>query len=144
MQVKIKYCDPSVTPPKYATTGSAGLDLSASLKEPVTVPAGGRALIPSGIAVAIPMGYAGFVFPRSGLSYKSGITMCNSVGVIDSDYTGEIKIAVHNISDQDYTIHAGDRIAQLFFMPVGMAELIPCEDLDETERGDGGFGSTGR
>ncbi len=144
MQVKIQYLDNTVPKPEYATTGSAGMDLSASLQEPVTVPAGGRALIPTGVAMGIPEGFGGFVFPRSGLSYKKGISMCNCVGVIDSDYTGEIKVAIHNISKEDYTIHPGDRIAQLVFLPVAQAELVVCDALDETERGSGGFGSTGR
>lgn len=144
MQVKIQYLNPAAKRPEYATEGSAGMDLSALPEAPITVPAGGRALIPTGIALEIPKGYGGFVFPRSGLSYRSGITMCNSVGVIDCDYTGELKIAVHNISDQEYTIEPGDRIAQLVFLPVGIAELVECEDLNHTERGSGGFGSTGR
>ncbi|MBO5364475.1 MAG: dUTP diphosphatase [Clostridia bacterium] len=144
MQVKIQYIYEGVQRPEYATSGSAGMDLSAAMDEAVTVPAGGRALVPTGIAMQIPAGYGGFVFPRSGLSYKKGISMCNCVGVIDSDYTGEIKVAVHNISQEDYTINPGDRIAQLVFLPVPQAELIECESLDETERGSGGFGSTGR
>ncbi len=144
MQVKIQYLNDTIPKPEYATCGSAGMDLSASLQEPVTVNPGERALIPTGVAMGIPVGYGGFVFPRSGLSYKKGISMCNCVGVIDSDYTGEIKVAVHNISKEAYTIHPGDRIAQLVFLPVAQAELIACETLDETERGSGGFGSTGR
>lgn len=143
MQVKIKYLREDVIKPQYATKGSAGMDLRAVIDLPVIVPAGGRELVPTGIALQIPIGYGGFVFPRSGLSFKKGISMCNCVGVIDSDYTGEIKVAIHNISNQDYTINPGDRIAQLVFMPVGIAELIECDTLDETERGAGGFGSTG-
>ena len=144
MQVKIQYLNDKVPKPEYATSGSAGMDLSASMEEAILVPAGGRVLIPTGIAIQIPEGYGGFVFPRSGLSFKKGISMCNCVGVIDSDYTGEIKVAVHNISQEEYTINPGDRIAQMVFLPVPQAELIPCESLDETERGSGGFGSTGR
>ncbi len=143
MQVKIQYINEKIAKPEYATEGSAGMDLVASIKEPLEIKAGDRAMIPSGIAIQMPKGYGGFVFPRSGLSYKSGITLCNSVGVIDSDYTGEIKIAVHNTSNNDYTIHPGDRIAQLVFLPVGIAELVECKALDETDRGSGGFGSTG-
>ncbi len=144
MQVKIQRLDQEMPAPQYATAGSAGMDLSAAVQEPVTVQKGGRMLIPTGIAMQIPEGYGGFVFPRSGLSYKKGISMCNCVGVIDSDYTGEIKVAVHNISDEDYTVHRGDRIAQLVFLPVPQAELVECDELQETERGGGGFGSTGR
>ena len=144
MQVKIQYLNDKVPKPEYATAGSAGMDLSASMEEAVVVPAGGRVLIPTGIAIQIPEGFGGFIFPRSGLSFKKGISMCNCVGVIDSDYTGEIKVAVHNISQDDYTIHPDDRIAQLVFLPVPQAELVECESLEETERGSGGFGSTGR
>lgn len=144
MQVKIQYLSDKVQKPEYATSGSAGMDLSAAMEGAVTVPAGGRTLIPTGIAIQIPEGFGGFVFPRSGLSFKKGISMCNCVGVIDSDYTGEIKVAVHNISQEDYNINPGDRIAQLVFLPVPQAELVECESLEETERGSGGFGSTGR
>ncbi len=144
MQVKVQYLNDAVKKPEYATSGSAGMDLSAAMEEPVTVPAGGRALVPTGIAMQIPVGYGGFVFPRSGLSYKKGISMCNCVGVIDSDYTGEIQVAVHNISREEYTIYPGDRIAQMVFLPVPQAELIECDSLEETDRGGGGFGSTGR
>lgn len=91
----------------------------------------------------IPEGYAGFVFPRSGLSMKKGITMANSVGVIDNDYTGEIKLAMLNVSSKDYTINPGDRVAQLVFIPIAHARLVEVESLEKTERGDGGFGSTG-
>lgn len=144
MVVKIKYLQKNVSVPEYATQGSAGMDLAAAVSGPVTVPAGGRALIPTGIAVQIPEGYGGFIFPRSGLAFKKGISMCNSVGVIDSDYIGEIKVAVHNISEAGYTINPGDRIAQLVFMPVVRVQWEEVEELEQTERGAGGFGSTGR
>lgn len=143
MNVKIKYVNPEAKKPEYATDGSAGMDLSAVMDKPVTLRVGGRAMIPTGIALQIPEGYGGFVFPRSGLSYKKGISMANCVGVIDSDYTGEIKVVLHNISGHDYTVNPGDRIAQLVFMPVAKAELEVVEELDETQRGVGGFGSTG-
>lgn len=143
MNVKIKYVNPEAKRPEYATEGSAGMDLSAVMDNPVTLRVGGRAMIPTGIALQIPEGYGGFVFPRSGLSYKKGISMANCVGVIDSDYTGEIKVVLHNISGHDYTVNPGDRIAQLVFMPVAKAELQVVEELDTTERGGGGFGSTG-
>lgn len=144
MKVKIKYLDAQAARPEYATAGSAGMDLAAWIPTPLTVRAGSRALVPTGIALQIPRGWAGFVFPRSGLAFNKGITMCNAVGVIDSDYTGEIKVAVHNISVNDYTINPGDRIAQLVFLPVEQAELEEAESLEETGRGAGGFGSTGR
>lgn len=143
MNVKIKYVNPEAKRPEYATEGSAGMDLSAVMDNPVTLRVGGRAMIPTGIALQIPEGYGGFVFPRSGLSYKKGISMANCVGVIDSDYTGEIKVVLHNISGHDYTVNPGDRIAQLVFMPIAKAELEAVEELDDTERGGGGFGSTG-
>lgn len=144
MKVKIKYLNEKAVKPEYATKGSAGLDLSAAIDSPIVLKAGGRALVPTGFAIQIPDGYAGFIFPRSGLAYKKGISMPNCVGVIDSDYTGELKVAVYNISGHDYTVNPGDRVAQLVFMPVAVAEFEEVDMLDATERGEGGFGSTGR
>ncbi|MGN1092791.1 MAG: dUTP diphosphatase, partial [Monoglobaceae bacterium] len=94
--------------------------------------------------IQIPEGWGAFVFPRSGLSFKKGITMANCVGVIDTDYTGEVKVSAINLSDKDYTINPGDRVAQLVFLPVEKARFIQAESLDDTERGAGGFGSTGK
>jgi len=130
--------------PSYATTGSAGMDLRACIEEPFIIEAGEVVKIPTGIAIQIPDRYAGgFVFPRSGLSSKYGISLINCVGVIDSDYIGEIICPVVNHSDKEFIVNPGDRIAQLVFMPVCNATLIQVEDLQETERGSGGFGSTG-
>jgi dUTP pyrophosphatase len=130
--------------PSYATTGSAGMDLRACIEEPLTIEAGKIAKIPTGIAVQIPNKYAGgFVFPRSGLSSKYGISLINCVGVIDSDYIGEIICPIINHGDKEFIVNPGDRIAQLVFMPVCNATMIQVEDLQETERGSGGFGSTG-
>ena len=143
MKLKVKYLNAKAARPEYATCGSAGLDLSAAMDTPVLLKVGGRAMIPTGIAVKIPEGYGGFVFPRSGLAYKKGISMANCVGVIDSDYTGELKVVLHNISGHDYTVNPGDRIAQLVLMPVAMAEIEEVEELEQTTRGSGGFGSTG-
>ena len=143
IDVKIKYVGAYVSKPEYATEGSLGMDLAAAISGPVVVKAGGRTLIPTGISMQIPRGYGGFVFPRSGLAFKKGLTMCNSVGVIDNDYTGEIKVAMLNISDKDYTVNPGDRIAQLVILPVEYARLVEVEDLMDTQRGAGGFGSTG-
>lgn len=143
MKVKIQYVSQKATRPEYATDGSAGMDLTAAMDQPITLKVGGRAMIPTGIAIQIPEGYGGFVFPRSGLAYKKGISMANCVGVIDSDYTGEIKVVLHNISGHDYTVNPGDRVAQLVFLPVPRAELEEVEELEETRRGSGGFGSTG-
>ena len=143
MKVKIQYLSKKTTRPEYATDGSAGMDLTAAMDQPVVLKVGGRAMIPTGIAMQIPQGFGGFIFPRSGLAYKKGISMANCVGVIDSDYTGEIKVVLHNISGHDYTVNPGDRVAQLVFLPVPQAELEEVDELDETRRGSGGFGSTG-
>ena len=142
--IKIKLLCPNASPPAYATAGSAGMDLSAAVEAPLTIPAGEWRLVPCGVAVQIPPGFGGFVFARSGLAVKKGITLCNGVGVIDNDYTGEIKIAVINLSDQDYTINPGDRIAQLVILPVETADFVVVDDLSTTRRGSKGFGSTGK
>ena len=131
--------------PKRATAGSAGLDLCACIDEPLTVKAGERAVIPSGIAIALESSeVVALVFARSGLAIKHGISLSNSVGVIDSDYRGEICVGIINASREDYPVNPGERIAQLVLTPVIPAEPVEVESLDETERGAGGFGSTGR
>ena len=130
--------------PKYGSEGAAGGDLYACTGEPVTVIEPGETkFIRTGIAMAIPAGYVGLIFARSGTACKRGLAPANKVGVIDSDYRGEISVGLYNISTEDFTIESGDRIAQMMFMPVFAANLIACEVLDETERGNGGFGSTG-
>lgn len=144
IDVKIKYLRDNAIAPAYATDGSLGMDLAAAVDKPITIKPGERALIPLGFALQIPDGWGAFIFPRSGLSYKKGITMANCVGVIDTDYTGEVKASAVNLSDSEYTISPGDRVAQLVFLPVEKARLVEAESLDDTERGDGGFGSTGR
>ena len=144
IDVKIKYLSENAVCPEYSTDGSLGMDLSAALDKPLTIKAGERALIPLGFAIQIPEGWGAFVFPRSGLSFKKGITMANCVGVIDTDYTGEVKVSAINLSDKDYTVNPGDRVAQLVFLPVEKAIFIQAESLDDTERGAGGFGSTGK
>ncbi len=146
LQVKIKFLDNNKQQkmPFYATSGSAGMDLTAVLDKPVTLKPLERALIPTGIAISLPSAeYGAFVFARSGLAVKKGITLSNAVGVIDSDYTGEIKVGLVNLSNEEYTVTNGERIAQLVILPVCQAQLILTDKLDETERGDGGFGSTG-
>ncbi len=143
IDVKIKLLSEHAHMPEYKTDGSLGMDLSAAIATPLTIKAGQRVLIPLGFALQIPDGWGAFVFPRSGLSFKKGLTMCNSVGVIDTDYTGEVKVAAINVSDTDYTVNPGDRIAQLVFLPVEKARLVEVASLDDTERGAGGFGSTG-
>ena len=131
--------------PQFATAGSAAMDLHACVDAPVTLKAGERAVIPTGLAMALPSsGYVALVFARSGLGIKKGVCLSNGVGVIDSDYRGELRVALFNESDTDYTIRDGDRIAQLMVLPVVQPQLSFVTELDETERGAGGFGSTGR
>ena len=131
--------------PYYASAGAAAMDLHACLDAEVTIPAGGRAVIPTGIAIALPdAGYVALIFARSGLGIKHGIAPANCVGVIDSDYRGEIKVGLANSGGADFTVRPGDRIAQMAIMPVIQAQLCQVQELDETARGAGGFGSTGR
>ena len=149
MDSKIKAVSPKIGKeiplPFYATPGSAAMDLHACLDEAVTIPAGARRTIPTGIAIALPSpDYVALVYARSGLGIKHGVAPANCVGVIDSDYRGEIIVALTNLSDTDYTIQPGDRVAQLVIMPVTQADISVVDELDETERGAGGFGSTGR
>lgn len=127
--------------PIYATSGAAGMDIKAS--EAVEVPSLGRAMVPTGIRVAIPEGYEIQVRPRSGLSIKHGITLINPPGTIDSDFRGEVNILVINLGDKTYTIAKGERIAQLVVCPVTRAAWQHVDHLPETVRGEGGFGSTG-
>lgn len=143
IDVKIKFLLENAVKPEYSTDGSLGMDLSAAVSEPTVIKSGERMLVPLGFSIQIPDGWGAFIFPRSGLSYKKGISMSNCVGVIDPDYTGEVKVSAINHSDTDYVINPGDRIAQLLFLPVEKAKFIEVDDLDDTERGSGGFGSTG-
>ncbi len=149
MELKIKALSPKIGRelplPAFATDGAAAMDLCACIDAPVVIPAGGRAVIPSGIAIALPSAdYVALLFSRSGMGIKSGISLSNSVGVIDSDYRGEIGVGLHNTSDADYTVHPGDRIAQLMITPVVRPTVTLVEELPASERGAGGFGSTGR
>ena len=142
--LKIKKLNEKAVVPQRATSGSAGMDLYAVLDEPITLKQGETALIPTGIAIALESANeAAFIFPRSGLSIKHGIGLLNSVGVIDSDYRGEIKVAIHNHSNETKTIESYERIAQLVVTPYLKCDFIE-DKLDETERGEGGFGSTGK
>ncbi len=130
--------------PKYATSGSAGIDLQACLFEPQVILPGKTAKIPTGIAVQMPKkDMVGFVFARSGLAFRQGISLANGVGVIDSDYTGEIGCLLHNHSEYPFTIEPGDRVAQLVFCSIHKVRFEVCEELADTDRGSGGFGSTG-
>jgi len=129
--------------PCYATAGAAGADLQAAVKDAVTLAPGERALVPTGLAMAIPTGWEAQVRPRSGLALKHGVTVLNSPGTIDSDYRGEVGVILINHGDAPFTVARGDRIAQIVFAPVAQPALREVEDLPETARGDGGFGSTG-
>ena len=131
--------------PAYETVNSAGMDLRAYLPEgPVTLKPMQRMLIPTGLFMEIPEGYEGQVRPRSGLAIKNGITVLNTPGTIDADYRGEVKIILINLSDTDFTINSGDRIAQIIFAKCEQMEVVNVETLSETERGAGGFGHTGK
>lgn len=149
-EIIVKYvrtsCNGNLTAkvPEYATTGSAGMDLSAFIEEDLVIRPGEIVKIPTGIAVQMPdSSIAGFIFPRSGLSSKYGVSLANCVGVIDSDYTGEIICPLINHGKDNYTIKKGERIAQIVFMPVFRAVMKEVKELEKTERGSGGFGSTG-
>jgi dUTP pyrophosphatase len=129
--------------PAYATAGAAGMDLLAAVAAPVTIPPLGRALIPTGFAMALPPGYELQIRPRSGLALKHGIVLPNSPGTIDEDYRGEVQVIVMNAGDEPFIITRGMRIAQAVLAPVSRANWVEVEDLDDTARGAGGFGSTG-
>ena len=148
MDLKIKALSPKIGTdiplPYYATPGSAAMDLHACLDEAVTIPAGERRVIPTGLAIALPSAdYVALVFARSGLGIKHGVAPANCVGVIDSDYRGELLVGLQNSGASDFTIQPGDRIAQLMVVPVVQPRLRLVDELDETGRGAGGFGSTG-
>lgn len=143
-KVLVKKVRENAVIPKRATNDSAAVDLVACLEEPVTIGPGDSALIPTGIALAVPSGFGAFLFARSGLGIKHGIALSNGVGVIDADYRGEVCVGLHNSSKESYTVNPGDRIAQMAIMPVAMVEFLEAETLSETERGTGGFGSTGK
>ena len=149
MELKVKAVSPKIgteiPAPFYATPGAAAMDLHACVDGAVTIPAGGRRVIPTGIAIALPSAeYVALVFARSGLGIKHGVALANGVGVIDSDYRGEIRVGLINQSDIPYTVQPGERIAQLAVVPVVQARLKAVTELDETARGAGGFGSTGK
>ena len=148
MELKIKALSTKIgteiPAPFYATPGAAAMDLHACLEEDVVVPAGGRKVIPTGLAIALPSAdYVALIFARSGLGVKHGIAPANCVGVIDSDYRGEVMVGLQNSGNCDFVIHPADRIAQLMVVPVVQAQVRMVEELDDTQRGSGGFGSTG-
>jgi len=138
-------CEPSaIALPSYQTAAAAGLDLHAAVRAAVTLEAGQRGLIPTGLAFALPVGFEGQVRPRSGLALRYGVTLLNSPGTIDADYRGEVSVLLINHGDQPFTIHRGDRIAQLVIAPVVRGVAQAQLSLPPTQRGDGGYGSTGR
>ena len=144
IDVRIKKLRENAVIPTYGSEYAAGADLYAAVDEPVTIQAGETKLIPTGLAFEIPEGYAGFIYARSGLASKRNLAPANKVGVIDSDYRGEVMTALHNHGKETQTIEAGERIAQMVIAPYITAEFILSDSLDDTERGEGGFGSTGR
>jgi dUTP pyrophosphatase len=142
VELRVKRLDPGLPLPAYAHDGDAGLDLYAA--EDVSLEPFARALVSTGIAVAIPEGYAGFVQPRSGLANRKGLSFVNTPGLIDAHYRGEIKVIAINLDpDKTLTLARGERIAQLVVQPVARATVVETEELDETKRGEGGFGSSG-
>lgn len=144
MKLQIKRLYPDAELPRYMTQGAAAMDLAAHLSEPVTLPPHTPVMIPLGIAVAIPEGYVGLLFGRSGLGAKQGICPSNAVGVIDSDYRGEVKASLINHTDRPAVIEPGQRVAQLVIVPCIQMETEECDTLPETARGTGGYGSTGQ
>ncbi len=143
--VNIKRLRETAQMPSYATPGSAAMDLRADIDAPIVLRAGQRTIIPTGIAISLPnANYVAVLCARSGLASKFGICLSNGIGVIDSDYRGEIGVALYNASDKDYTVAPQDRIAQLMILPVTVAALCEVDSLDETSRGECGFGSTGK
>ena len=130
--------------PSYETEHAAGMDMRAAVTEPVKLQPGERSLIPTGLRIALPEGYEAQIRPRSGLALKHGISLLNTPGTIDADYRGEIRIIIANLGQEPFTINRGDRIAQMIVAPVTKAQWEVYESLDETVRGEGGFGHTGR
>lgn len=141
--MKLKLVNKSKNPiPEYKTLGSSGMDLQVDIVEPITLQPLERALVPTGLYMELPLGYEAQLRARSGLSTKHGITLINAVGTIDSDYRGEIRIGLVNLSQQPYTIHPGDRVAQMIISRYEQAEILVVQTLEESDRGEGGFGST--
>jgi dUTP pyrophosphatase len=141
--LKIRRASPDAALPGYETGGASGMDLRAFIREDIAIPPLGRVKIPTGLFVEIPPGYEGQVRPRSGLALRSGLTVLNSPGTIDSDYRGELEVILINLGDESFRVKNGDRIAQMVISPVFRAEIAEAGTLSETQRGGGGFGSTG-
>ncbi len=145
MELKVKKLRPDAKIPFRATEGSAGMDLSACIDEAKTIAPGELLIIPTGIAIEIPSPeYVTYIFARSGLGIKHGICLSNGVGVVDSDYRGEVCVGLCNVSNKEYTISPGERIAQMVISPVSLMPAVEVEELSDTQRGSGGFGSTGK
>ena len=143
--LSVKKLRPNALLPKRATAGSAGYDLFACLEEALVIPAGETRMVPTGIAIDVGSPeLAAFIFARSGIAVKHGVAPANCVGVVDSDYRGEVMVGLHNHSSKDYTIQPEERVAQLVLMPVALPQVQECEELSDTSRGAGGFGSTGK
>ena len=144
VKVLIKKFDPSIKLPEYKTSGASGLDLMAFIKEPIEIEPKTSSLIPTGLSVAFSENYEIQIRPRSGLAAKKNITVLNTPGTIDSDYRGEIKVIIYNHGDEKFLVNNGDRIAQMILAPVVKMELEEVNNLPESIRGKGGFGSTGK
>lgn len=129
--------------PNYESVAAAGMDLRAAVNSPMVIKPGERTMIPTGLQMALPEGYEAQIRPRSGLAIRNGITMLNTPGTIDADYRGEVKVIAINHGDEEFVVNHGDRIAQMVIAPVTQFPIVEVSDLDETERGEGGFGSTG-
>lgn len=143
--MKIKIVNNGTQPlPQYATNGSAGMDLRANIENPILIKPLDRKLIPTGLHIALPEGYEAQIRPRSGLAIKHGITCLNTPGTIDSDYRGDVGVILVNLSNEDYVVQPGERIAQMIINKYERVEFEVVETLDETERGEGGFGHTGK
>lgn len=143
MRVNIKKLNENAVVPSYGSEYAAGADLYACVEGEVTVAPHETVMIPTGIAMELPIGYAGFIYARSGLASKKGLAPANKVGVVDCDYRGEVKVALHNHSSSPQIVSCGERVAQLVVAPYMTAEFEECETLSDTVRGAGGFGSTG-
>ena len=142
--IRVKKLHPQAILPTYGSAEAAGADLYACLEADVTIAPGETAFIPTGFAMAVPKGCAGLIYARSGMACKRDLAPANKVGVIDSDYRGEIMVGLQNSGDADYTVQPADRIAQLMITPVVQAQVTMVDELDDTQRGAGGFGSTGK
>ena len=143
LKLKVKRLSKLAVLPRYMTGGAAGMDLTAAPQEPMVLLPGQRALVPTGVSIALPPGHEGQVRPRSGLAVKYGLTLLNAPGTIDEDYRGEVKVLLANMGQEPFCVEAGMRVAQLVIAPVSRVEVQEVEELEETGRGSGGFGHTG-